>query len=147
MNEWIMLLIGFAVATGLFALGVALFPRIVKEKQGFPLEAEIESLLLPYIFDAIAIAYRTSERAMDDLRVRLKGTDKAAIAKEVYRILPDQIGQHDLSLVKTLITPDRFTQLVQDAFDRFDRFYIEHQERFDKLYDEWKTENQPSSQG
>ena len=143
MNEWMMLLVGFAVATGLFALGVALLPKLAKEKQGYPLEAEIESLLIPYIFDAIAIAYRTSERGMDDIRVRLKGTDKAAIAKEVYRMLPDQLGQHDLSLIKSIITPDRFTQLVQDGFDRFDRFYISHQDHFDKLYEEWKAENQP----
>ena len=145
MNELVLILVGFAVATGLFALGVAFVPRLAKEKQGYTFEAELEQLMLPYLYDAIATAYRTSERAMDDLRMRLKGADKAAIAGEVYRMLPDQIGEHDLSLVKSIITRERFVDLVQDAFDRFDRFYVAHKDHFDKLYEEWRVENQPTS--
>lgn len=144
MNEWLTIFIGIAVSAGLFALGVVLFPKLVREKQGYPLEAQIEAALLPHVFNAIAIAYRTSERAMDELRVRLKGGDKAAIAREVYRLLPDQIGGFDITLVKNLIPLERFADLVQDAFDRFDRFAMEHNDRFDELYEEWKEENIPS---
>jgi len=143
MNEWVMLLVGIAVASGLFALGIVFLPRLAGEKQGYPLEAQIEAALLPYLFNAIAIAYKTSERAVDDLETRLKGQDKAAIAQEVYKLLPDQIGGHEITLIKSLIPPERFTQLVQDAFDRFDRFALEHQTRFDELYEAWKQENQP----
>ncbi len=143
MNEWIMLLVGIAISSGLFALGIVLFPKIVREKQGYPLEAEIEAALLPYIFNAISVAYKTSERAVDDVKTRLRGADKAAVAKEVYRLLPDQIGNHDITLVKSVISPERFTQLTQDVFDRFDRFVMEHQTRFDELYEDWKKENAP----
>lgn len=143
MNDIIIFFVGLAVSSGLFALGIVLFPRLAREKQGFPLEAQIEAALLPYIFNAISIAYRTSERAMDDLRTRLEGQDKAAIAREVYKLLPEQIGGYDITLIKSLVPPERFAQLVQDAFDRFDRFCIEHQSRFDELYEEWKQNNQP----
>ncbi|MCB0168679.1 MAG: hypothetical protein KDI79_30915 [Anaerolineae bacterium] len=138
MNELITFLVGIAVAAGLFALGVVLYPKLAREKQGYPLEAQIEAVLLPYIFNAISIAFKTSERAVDDLQVRLKGQDKAAIANEVYKLLPDQIGGFDITLVKSLVPPDRFAQLVQDAYDRFDHFLVEHQSRFDELYESWK---------
>lgn len=141
MNDWVMLLVGIAVSSGLFALGIVLFPKLAKEKQGYPLEAEIEAALLPYVFNAIAVAYKTSERAVDDVNQRIKGIDKAAIAKEVYRMLPDQIGGYDLTLIKSVVGPERFAQLVQDAFDRFERFLIEHQSHFDELYEAWKKEN------
>ena len=141
MNEWVMLLVGVAVSSGLFALGIVLFPKLAKEKQGYPLEAQIEAALLPYVFNAISIAYKTSERAVDDVQTRIKGVDKAAIAKEVYKMLPDQVGGHDLTLVKTIIGPERFDQLVQDAFNRFERFFVEHRTHFDELYETWKKEN------
>jgi hypothetical protein len=54
------------------------------------------------------------------------------------------VGDFDLSMVKALITPQRFEQLVQDAFDRFDRFFVEHQKHFDDLFEEWKKANQPA---
>lgn len=141
MNEWVMLLVGVALSSGLFALGIVVFPKLAKEKQGYPLEAEIEAALLPYVFNAIAVAYKTSERAVDDVNQRIKGIDKAAIAREVYRMLPDQIAGYDLTLIKSLVGPERFAQLVQDAFDRFERFLIEHQSHFDDLYETWKKEN------
>ena len=136
-----MFFVGLAVASGLFALGVVLFPKLAREQQGYPLEAQIEAALLPQIFNAISIGYKTSERAVDDLRVRIRGQDKAAIANEVYKLLPDRIGDYDITLVKSLIPPDRFAQLVQDAFNRFDRFALEHQARFDELYEDWKKQN------
>lgn len=145
MNEWIMLFVGLAVSSGLFALGIVVYPKLAREKQGYPLEAELEAALLPYVFNAIAIAYKTSERAVDDIQMRLKGADKAAIAKEVYRMLPDQIAGHDLTAVKAIIGPERFAQLVQDSFDRFGRFFVEHKAHFDELYEDWKNENAPES--
>lgn len=143
MNEWVMFLVGLAVSSGLFALGIVLFPKLAKEKQGYPLEAEIEAVLLPYIFNAISIAYKTSERAVDEVQLRLKGVDKAAIAGDVYRMLPDQIGGFDITTIKTIVSPERFAQLVQNGFDRFDRFFVEHQTHFDELYEDWKRENAP----
>ena len=67
------------------------------------------------------------------------------MADSIYSMLPDKIGDHDLTLVKAVVTPERFEQLVQDAFDRFDRFFMEHQTHFDRLFEEWLKENVPGS--
>ena len=143
-NAWIMLFVGIAVSAGLFALGVVLYPKLKTERQGYPLEAAIEAALLPLVFQGICAAYRMSEQGVDQLHQRIKGADKKQIANSIYRMLPDKVGDYDLGLVKHLITPDRFEQLVQDAFDRFDRFFVEHQTHFDDLFEKWKANNKPA---
>ena len=145
MNELITLLVGLVIGAGLFALGIRYFPVLAREKQGYPLEEEIEALLLPHIFHAISSAYRVSEKAVDELRMRLRGADKANIAKEVYDLLPDKIGGFDVSLIKDLISEEKFAGLIQTAFENFDEFFVEHQTRFDELYETWKEENAPDS--
>ena len=144
-NAWIMLFVGIAVSSGLFALGVVLYPKLKTEEQGYPMEAAIEAALLPIIYEGICAAYRMSEKSMDELRQRIKGADKKKIADSIYRMLPDKVGDYDLSLVKFVITEERFEQLVQDAFDRFDRFFVEHQAHFDELFEQWKADNAPAS--
>jgi hypothetical protein len=143
-NAWIMLFVGIAVSSGLFALGVVLYPKLKQETQGYPLEAAIEAALLPIIYEGICAAYRMSEKSVDEFRQRIKGADKKKIADSIYRMLPDKIGDYDLGLVKYLITQDRFEQLVQDAFDRFDRFFVEHEAHFDELFEKWKADNAPA---
>jgi hypothetical protein len=143
-NAWIMLFVGIAVSAGLFALGVVLYPKLKTERQGYPMEAAIEAALLPLIFQGICAAYRMSEQGVDELHQRIKGADKKQIANSIYRMLPDKVGDYDLGLVKHLITPERFEQLVQDAFDRFDRFFVEHQTHFDDLFEKWKADNKPA---
>ena len=138
MNEWIWLFVGLATASGLFALLVVLYPKLKGETQGYPLEAIIEPLLLPIIYQAICAAYRMSEQAIDDIGDRIRGMDKKAIADSVYAMLPDTIGGYDITVVKAAISQERFVQLVQDAFDRFDRFYKTHREHFDEQFKGWK---------
>ncbi len=142
MDVWLALFIGIALSTGIFALLVILYPKLKTEKQGYPLEAQIEAALLPLMFEGICSAYRLSEQAVDDVGKRIRGVDKKAIADSIYRMLPDQVGDFDLTLVKSIITQERFETLVQDAFDRFDRFFIEHQGHFDELFEKWKAEQQ-----
>jgi hypothetical protein len=142
-NAWIMLFVGIGVSAGLLALGVVLYPKLKQEEQGYPMEARIEAALLPVIFEGICAAYRMSEKGVDELHQRIQGADKKKIADSIYRMLPDQVGDYDLSLIKNLVSEERFQQLVQDAFDRFDRFFIEHQAHFDELFEEWKGENAP----
>jgi len=143
MSEWMAILLGIALSAGIFALLVWLYPKLRAEKQGYPLEAQIEAALLPIIFEAICAAYRLSEAAVDAGMDRIRGADKKAIADTVYALLPDKVGDFDLSLVKAIITRERFEVLVQDAFDRFDRFYIEHKSHFDEEFEKWKAEQQP----
>lgn len=140
-NAWIMLLVGIAVSCGLFALGVVLYPKLKTEKQGYPYEAEIEAALLPVIFQGICAAYRLSEQGVDAVHQRIKGADKKSIANSIYAMLPDKISNFDLALVKRIVTPERFEQLVQNGFDNFDRFFVEHQKHFDELFEQWKKDN------
>jgi hypothetical protein len=144
MNEWIWLFVGLAVSSGIFALLVVLYPKLKGETQGYPLEAVIEPLLLPIIYEAICAAYRMSEQAMDDIGDRIRGLDKKAIADSVYAMLPDEIGGHDITVIKAVISQERFEQLVQNAFDRFDRFYQTHRTHFDEQFEKWKGAEAPA---
>jgi hypothetical protein len=147
MEAWLALLIGIALSSGIFALLVYFYPKLKTERQGYPLEAKIEAALLPLIFEGICSAYRLSEQAVDELGARIRGLDKKKIADSMYRMLPDRVGDHDLTLVKNIITRERFETLVQDAFDRFDRFYVEHEQHFDELFQAWRAAEQTPPPG
>ena len=95
MNEWIWLFVGLAVSSGVFALLVVLYPKLKGETQGYPMEAIVEPLLLPIIYEAICAAYRISEQAMDEIGERVRGLDKKVIADTVYAMLPDEIAGYD----------------------------------------------------
>ena len=127
-----------------FAGLLILYNWLQGKKQGYPMEAEIEAALLPIIFQGICAAYRLGERAVDEGYDRLRGADKKAIADSIYAMLPDKVGDFDLTLVKRIIPKERFEELVQDVFDRFDRFYKEHKAHFDDLFEEWKRTHQPA---
>ena len=143
MNEWIMLLIGLVAGLVVFAVGIRFFPQLAQQKQGYIGEEEIERALLPFAFNAISAAYKVSEKAIDDVQQRLQGADKAAIARQVYRMLPDQVGDYDVTTIKNTIGEERFAELVQSAYGDFDQFFDQHQSRFDQLYEEWKKTNAP----
>lgn len=140
-NAVIMLFVGIAVTSGLFALGVVLYPRLKSERQGYPFEAAIEAVLLPVIFQGICSAYRLSERSVDEVHQRIQGADKKRIADSIYGLLPEKVGDFDLNLVKRIVSKERFEALVQDGFDRFDRFFVQHEARFDELFEKWKAAN------
>jgi hypothetical protein len=143
-NAFVMLLVGVAIAISLFALGVVLYPKLKREKQNYPFEAEIEAALLPLIFNGLCAAYRLSEKGVDEIHCRLRGVDKKNIAKTVYRMLPDKVGTFELSLVRRVVNQERFEALVQNAFDSFDRFFVQHQAHFDDLFEKWKAESKPA---
>lgn len=137
----VMLLVGIAIASALFALGIVLYPRLKSEQQGYPFEAQIEAALLPLIFKGVCAAYRLSEKGVDDIQLRIKGVDKKKIANTVYRTMPEKIGPFEVTLIKRVVTQERFEALVQNAFDNFDTFFVEHQTHFDDLFEKWKVEN------
>jgi hypothetical protein len=138
------LLVGVAVTAALFALGVVIYPKVRAAQPSSVTDAAIEAALLPIIYHGICTAYRLNEISLDQLHQAIQGTDKKKIADSIYAMLPDKIDTFDISLVKRVVTPQRFEQLTQDAFDRFDRFYVEHQAHFDALFQQWKTANAPS---
>ena len=106
--------------------------------------SEIEATLLPIIFQGICSAYRLSEKSVDDIHQRIKGVDKKKIADSIYGMLPEKIGVFEVVLVKRIVSRERFEQLVQNAFDGSDRFFIEHQAHFDDLFEKWKASNASS---
>ncbi len=131
-------------------LGVWLFPRLAREKQGYPFEAEVEAALLPVVFQGILAAYRTSERAMDEFATRIQGADKKNLADTIYNLIPDVIVVQGkavpVGIVKSLVTKERFQEIVQTVFSEFDEQYTAHSERWDRLFDEWVLSNTPPSQ-
>ncbi len=137
-------MVGVAIASALFAVGVVVYPKLKSQRQNYPFEAEIEAALLPLIFNGLCSAYRLSEKGVDELHCRIKGMDKKKIAQTVYKMLPEKVGTFEISLVKRVVTQERFETLVQNAFDNFDRFFVEHQAHFDDLFEKWKAESNPS---
>jgi len=126
-------------------LGVAaiawLYPILKNQEQGYPHEAEIEAALLPYALKAIAIAYKMSEDAMDDIGERMRGLDKKAIADTLYELLPPVIGGIPVGIIKTFVSREKFEELVQKAFDGAMSLYELNQEKFAELYKEWLKDN------
>ncbi len=144
-NAWITFFVGIAVTAGLFALGVVLYPKLKAAQPGSVFEAAVEAALQPIIYQGICAAYRLNEMSLDQLHQKIAGANKKQVADSIYAMLPDKIGDHDLGLVKHLVSRERFEQLVQAAFDRFDRFYVEHQTHFDDLFKQWQATNTPAA--
>ncbi len=137
MDEIYVILAIVAIAGAIVALGVWLLPKLKNEEQGYPYEAEIEAVLVPLIFQGICSAYRVSEWGMEQVGQKMAGLDKKAIANAVYALLPDQIGKFPLYVVKRIVTPERFEQLVQNVFDQFDRHFATFEGKYGELFDEW----------
>jgi len=132
-NEVLMLLTGIAVSCAVFALVLIIYPRM-KPASGHMAQAAVESELQPLICEAIMAAYRLSEKSMDQGHTRLGGAEKKKLADDVYAFLPERVGEHDITFVKTLVPRERFQSLVQNTFDRFDRFYLANHAHFDEEF-------------
>jgi hypothetical protein len=115
--------VSFLGVVGLYFL----FKWLKLQKQGYPGEAAIEAALLPYFQQAIMFAYRLNEQVGETLNRKLSGTDKKRIADQLYSLLPDKIDVMGVmiptSILKALISPLRFSQLIQFTFDVFLDFY------------------------
>ena len=144
-NQWLTFFVGIAVTSGLVALGVVLYSRLSKGEPGSVIEATVEAALLPLIYQGICSAYRMNEMSLEQFQQKMKGANKKEIAYSIYAMLPERVGNFDLIIVKRFVTPTRFEQLIQAAFDRFDRFYVEHQAHFDDLFKKWQQENASAS--
>jgi hypothetical protein len=132
---WIMVSVG---ATALIALlAYWFFPKLRDEVQGYPFEAQIESLLLPLIYKGIIAAYKLSEKTIDDIGDRLYGVDKKKLADFAYDLLPEEIGGIDIRIIKSIITRERFSQLTEDVFQEFLTFYNLHDDRYHELWNAW----------
>lgn len=144
-NELLMLLVGIAVSCGVFAMLLVIYPRL-KMGGANAVQAAVEAVLQPLIYQAIMAAYRLSEKSVDQGYARFRGANKKELADDAYKLLPERIGDFDVTFVKSFITPERFRALVQNAFDQFDRFYLLHHEHFDDEFQQWVAQqNQPTA--
>lgn len=143
----ITLLVGLGVGGAVMGLGIVIYELLFRrrnalvESGGYPLEAQIEDAILPYIYTAINAAYKTSEKAIDESQKRMKGVDKAAIAKRVYGLLPPHIGPFKTSFIKRYVPENRFVDLIEIALGEADAFIDQHQGTFETLYDQWIIDN------
>lgn len=140
---FVYVLVALAAGAGIMALSVWGYGKLRNETQGYPYEKAVEALLLPWIYQAIMAAYKTSEIAVDEIQQRMRGADKAAIAAAVYDMLPPKIGNVPLDVVKMAVSRDRFASLVEAAFNEFDAFVEDHEGRLENLVDAWLEENRP----
>lgn len=135
--EWQSLIVGGAFALGvavvLVALGAWAIPKLRDEKQGYPYEEQIESLVLPYASRAVMLAYEMAERAFQETGKVMSGLDKKAIADEVYRYLPEQ--------VKRFVTSEAWSEFVQQAYDGARNLGLQFWQGFEKEFEKWKAEN------
>jgi hypothetical protein len=143
-NELLMLLVGIALSCGIFAVLLILYPRLISRPANV-VQATVENALQPIIYQAIMASYRLSEKSVDQGYARLHGAAKKQLADDVYRLLPERLGEFDVTFIKSIVTQDRFRELVQNAFDQFDRFYLLNHERFDDAFKQWAAKNQPAS--
>ena len=143
MDEWVLvavgLLVGLAASAGGVAIGVWALPRLRYEEQGYPMEQEIEDALLPIVFGAICAAFRVSEWCMDEVQERLRGANKKALADLVYGLLPEEVGGFPIGMVKRVVSEERFGELVQMAFDRFDRDFTAFEGRWREEFERWRA--------
>ena len=123
---------GFALIVLLVCVLIGVGLRWLRDrKQGYPGEEAIEGALFPFVSNAIWLAYKASESLIDQGQERLQGMDKKRLADAAYDLLPSSIPVKvrgvvihvPLNWIKRLVSKDRFSALVQDAFDDFSEWY------------------------
>jgi len=105
----------------------------------------IEMIIMPYVHDAIIVAYKMSEKSVDDLQERMSGIDKLTFATIVYDMLPESIMGVSRELIYELVPRERFAQLVSYAVEHVNKFIDDKQVVFDEAYQNWMEETPPFS--
>ena len=145
MNEYLVIAISVMIGAAVVGAGAYVYPVLRNKVQGYPYEPEVESVLLPMIYQAICAAYKLSEesaRAGDEL---LDGVSKAAVANCLYDLLPATIRGIPVGIIKTLVSRERFAQFVEQAYQNFDANYHLWLEDMDKAFEAWKEANRQNS--
>jgi len=145
MNEYLVIAISVMIGAAVVGAGAYVYPTLRNKVQGYPYEPEIESVLLPMIYQAICAAYKLSEesaKAGDEL---LDGVSKAAVANCLYDLLPATIRGIPVGIIKTLVSRERFAQFVEQAYQNFDANYHLWLEDMDKAFEAWKEANRENS--
>ena len=103
-------LAALALAALLLALGAWAYPRLKREKQGYPYEDDVESVILPLIYDAIHTVHEMTIQRLNELGEEMDGVQKQALFAELYRVLvPAEI--------KRFISQDQWMEWGQGLYD------------------------------
>lgn len=132
MQEFLLNPVVFSILVAIVVVAVVtivtlLARLLLTRKQGYPYEEEIEAALRPFIYRAIMLAYKTSEKLVDQNMARLHGLDKKALADWVYNALPNTLYIKGVpipvGMLKQIISEEQFAGMVQHAFDDFEAWY------------------------
>ena len=135
-------LIAFAVILIGLILGIKVYEFLRKEKQGYPYEDEIEDMILPLIYQAIFVGFKTSEEMLDRFGETLCGADKKRIAVLIYNLIPDVILVRGIPIeVKKLISEEQFSIFIQKVYDEMIAFFMDYKETFVDMAEQWLQEN------
>ena len=116
-----------AVALAFGALGILFFIaltgilNILRGRRKFaPTLPQVIDALLPYMYRGIWAAERLALEGMQQADAKLTGWDKKTIADQVYDLLPPVLHVGELivplSLVKMIISRERFERLLEDEY-------------------------------
>lgn len=141
LSPLIVALIAFVVGV-VVAVGIAVLVKFLASgEQGYPMEGVIEAAIIPFLYNAIMLAFKESEASFDKFGQILDGVDKKILADKVYNLLPEhlKVGQYmvPLAFIKSVITEERFAMMVQQAYDGFSAWYNETWEKYGDELREW----------
>ena len=126
---WLVISGGFLI----LVLAMLLY-QFLKKEQGYPLEKEVESVLMPYLHALILGAFEEASEGLELVESRIENLNKEELAERVYALLPEKIGSYDISLIKTIFTEEQFEQMFFNAYEHAREHYYEHKDKFVELF-------------
>ena len=127
-SPWFILLFPLLLALCLLIIALVLWREVQKRPEAAVLWVE------PYLYEAIVAAYKMSEAHADVFGQRLRGTDKAAIARLVYReCFPAEY--------KPFVTEAAFTTAVERVLGEGIDFYDKNRTELERAFAVWQAEN------
>lgn len=127
----------FVIGGGFLVLALAiLLYQFFKKEQGYPLEKELESVLMPHLFALILGAFEEATEGLDVVEGRIENLDKVELAERIYGLLPNKIADYDTSLIKTIFTEEQFEQMFLNAYEQVREYYLERKGDFVNLFED-----------
>lgn len=91
---------------------------------------------MPYLQSGIIGAFEETIDGLGVIEGRIQQLDKEDLAERIYGLLPDKIGEYNVSVFKNVFTEEQFEQMFLNAYDQALEYYISHKDRFVDLFEE-----------
>jgi len=131
-------LAALALAALLLALGAWAYPRLKREKQGYPYEDDVESVILPLIYDAIHTVHEMTIQRLNELGEEMDGVQKQALFAELYRVLVR-------AAIKRFISQDQWVEWGQQLYDSGRGVMIDFGAHLGEKLAEWEAQAQANA--